>query len=50
MKNALTYNELMALKVSAKPLDAFGPGTDFEYLIFELDGSDDAISLSLIHI
>jgi len=44
MKNTLTYSELKALQASSKPLDAFGPGTDFECLVFALTGSDDMLN------
>ena len=43
MPNTFNFNEIQAMQASGRPLDAFGPQTDFPYLAFNLTGSDDRI-------
>ncbi len=44
MKNALTSHELQALHASARPMDGFGPQSEFEHLAITLDGTDNHLN------
>ena len=43
MPNTFNFNEILSIQASGRPLDAFGPQTDFPYLAFDLSKSDNRI-------
>ena len=44
MPNPFDFNEILSIQASGRPLDAFGPKTNFPFLAFDLTGSDERLN------